>query len=116
MAEAFARKLGEGVVAAASAGLFPASIIQPETFQVMGERGARVEDRPPLSILGVDGAQVDLIVNMSGQRVAGFLRGFEGREVDWEVSDPIGRSLAVYRAVRDDLEKRVAALIEELRR
>ncbi len=115
MAEALARQLGNGVVEASSAGLFPAPIIQPETFQVLAERQVTLEDRRPQSFLLVDGAAIDLVVNMSGHPVGELLRGFTGREVPWEVPDPIGKSIQVYRAARDQIERQVADLIEELR-
>ena len=115
MAEAFARRLGDGVVEASSAGIFPAAIIQPETLRVMAERDAPVEDRAPRSVLAIDASRVDLLINMSGRPLAEALSAFAGREIGWDVQDPIGASLAVYRSVRDEIERRVADLIRELR-
>lgn len=115
MAEGFARHLGAGVVEASSAGLYPAPIIQPETFAVMAERQAPLEDRPPRRVLALNGADFDLIVNMSGWPVAHLLPGFAGREIAWKVPDPIGQPLGVYRQVCDQIERSVQALIEELR-
>ncbi len=116
MAEAFARHLGAGVVQPSSAGVFPARIIQPETFAVMNERGIPLDDRPPRSIHFVEGPEVDLILNMAPLPVRGLLNKFDGREIPWPIRDPIGQSIEVYRTVRDQIEQRVAALIEELRR
>ncbi|HYM09834.1 MAG TPA: hypothetical protein VEU62_03835 [Bryobacterales bacterium] len=119
MAEAFARQLGPGVVEASSAGLYPAPIIQPETFQVLAERG--IDPRiamalgPPSSLLLLNPADVDLIVNMSGLPLDPLLNGFTGRQIVWQVRDPIGQSLEVYRSARDQIEKKVAELLEQLR-
>jgi arsenate reductase len=116
MAEAFGRELGDGLLEAASAGLYPAAVIQPETFQAMAERGVRLEDRPPRSLQSVNGAAIDLIVNMVPLPVAALLKGFAGREIAWRIRDPIGQPIEVYREVRDEIERRVRELIEALRR
>jgi protein-tyrosine-phosphatase len=34
---------------------------------------------------------------------------------DWDVGDPFGSDLAVYRRIRDEIERRVGDLIERLR-
>jgi protein-tyrosine-phosphatase len=36
------------------------------------------------------------------------------RYVDWDLPDPKGQSVEVARATRDEIEQRVAALVEEL--
>ena len=36
------------------------------------------------------------------------------RYLDWELDDPAGRSLAQVRVIRDDVERRVLALLDEL--
>jgi arsenate reductase len=36
------------------------------------------------------------------------------RYVDWELDDPAGRPLDEVRATRDEIERRVAALVAEL--
>lgn len=120
MAEAFARQLGRGVVEASSAGLYPAAIIQPETLQVLAERGIdpglAAELGPPRSVLLLNPAGIGLIVNMSGVPLGPLLNGFTGRAIEWQVQDPIGQSIQVYRSARDQIEKKVAELLEQLRR
>jgi ArsR family transcriptional regulator len=36
------------------------------------------------------------------------------RYLDWDIEDPVGKDLHRVRAIRDDIEKRVRALLEEL--
>ena len=116
MAEGFARHLGARVIDPSSAGVYPASIVQPETFQVMTECGAPLDpNMTPRNLLHLDGASVDLLVNMSRQPAVRLLRGFQGRVIEWDVRDPIGLSLPVYRAVRDEIQYRVRGLINELK-
>jgi len=114
MAEALARQLGAGVLEASSAGIFPASIIQPETFRALAERQVSLESRGPRAVLEVDGSRVDLLVNMSGYPLAGRLAGFAGREILWRIPDPIGRTVEIYRQTRDQIEQKVLELIREL--
>jgi protein-tyrosine-phosphatase len=117
MAEGFAHHLGAGVIEASSAGLLPALVIQPETFQVMAERGIQLDQKHrPRSIYVVDGAFVDLVVNMASVPASRLLKGFAGREILWPIADPIGRTVEMYRAVRDQIEFKVVDLLEELRR
>ena len=36
------------------------------------------------------------------------------RYLDWDLEDPVGKPVAVVRGIRDDIERRVRALLEEL--
>jgi len=42
--------------------------------------------------------------------------GMAGRVVEWEIPDPIGMSYQEHCQVRDEIERKVAGLIDELRR
>ena len=114
MAEGFARHYGDGVIEPSSAGLFPASIVQPETFQVMAERGVILDaGQKPRSILLADATNLDILVNMTGQPVLRLLNGFTGHEIPWEIVDPIGMKIQVYRQVRDQIEQKVKEMVEQ---
>ena len=118
MAEAFARAHGSDVLEAQSAGLAPALAIAPLTHAVMLERDIDLGDFYPKelgSIIGRLGGvadSVDLIVNMSGYELQ--LKNPVTVE-EWDVPDPIGEPEAVFREVRDEIERRVLGLIETLR-
>ena len=113
MAEGFARAYGSDCLAAASAGLASAAIVQPLTKKVMRAKNISLEEKVPTDILLVDLERVDLIVNLSGGALP-----FPAPcpVVEWKVRDPIGASESVYEQVRDDLEARVMHLVLELRR
>jgi arsenate reductase len=113
MAEGFARAYGSDCLQAASAGLAPASIVQPLTRKVMRAKNISLDEQVPMDILLVDLKRVDLIVNLSGGEL-----GFPAPcpVVEWKVRDPIGASDSVYEQVRDDIEARVMRLVLELRR
>jgi len=111
MAEAFARTHGADVLEAQSAGLAPAIAVAPLTHLVMLEKDIDLGDFYPKEMgLVQDGA--DLIVNMSGYQLR--LKSPVPVE-EWDVPDPIGEPEAVFREVRDEIERRVLQLIETLR-
>jgi protein-tyrosine-phosphatase len=113
MAEGFARAYGSDCLSAASAGLAPASLVQPLTRKVMRAKNISLDGQVPRDILLVDLDRVDLIVNVCGCELP-----FPAPcpVVEWKVRDPIGASESVYERVRDDLEARVMRLVLELRR
>ncbi len=113
MAEGFARKYGEDVMIAASAGLAPAPFVALGTIRAMEEKNIDVGDHFPKGLKQLGRAEFDLAVNMSGfdlpDDVANCVR-------DWDVQDPMGEGYETYRKVRDEIEMRVMGLILELRR
>jgi arsenate reductase (thioredoxin) len=113
MAEGFARKYGSDVLEAASAGLSPASIVQPLTRKVMEAKNINIDGQSPKGLNSVPLRSFDLIVNMSGTKLPVRVPG-EVRE--WTVQDPISQPEEVYVAVREEIEMRVMLLILELRR
>jgi arsenate reductase len=113
MAEAFARAQGSDVLVASSAGLFPARAVPPDTLRAMKEKNLDLSGQVPKSVVDLDGARFDLILNMSGFPLPP-IGGAAVRE--WEVPDPIVMDYKGHCAVRDQLERLVVDLIQELRR
>ena len=115
MAEGFARHHHSELMDVSSAGLFPASIVQPETIAVMADKGVSLEGQSPKPISAVDWNSMDLVVNMSGLPMLQAMPGLEGLNLMWVVDDPVGRSNRVYNKVRDRIEELVDGLAETLR-
>jgi arsenate reductase len=115
MAEAFARAYGSDVLTAQSAGLAPASIIQPLTRQTLQERNVSAEDLFPKGLEALEGESFDLVVNLSGLPLPPFLGTSIPRVLVWPVPDPIGQKESVYREVALRIERLVIGLILELR-
>jgi arsenate reductase len=113
MAEGFAKHYGADVMEVGSAGLSPASIVQPLTKEVMLEKNINIDDQFPKDLSGFSLSSFDLLINMSGVKLPGRIP-IEMQE--WKVEDPIGRSPEIYREVRDQIETLVMRLILELRR
>lgn len=112
MAEGFARKYGSDVMEVMSAGLAPASIVQPLTIEVMAEKNVDIRDHFTKTIQEFDLDRFDLIVNMSGQSV---MPGVRGRIVSWDVADPIMQPRDTYLAVREKIESLVMQLVLSMR-
>jgi arsenate reductase len=112
MAEGFARAYGGDILTAASAGISPASIVQPLTKQVLAARNIRIDDQFPKGMEILAREQFDVIVNMSGEKLP-LAPGAVVR--DWPVRDPIGQTEAIYKTVAEQIEGLVMRLILELR-
>lgn len=113
MAEGFARRYGADVMKVLSAGLSPASIVQPLTKRVMQEKNITMDEQFPKHLSQIDMTQVDLIVNMSGNSLPAQI-SVEVR--DWSIEDPIGKDESVYVKVRDQIEQQVMRLVLEFRK
>ncbi len=111
MAEAFAAKHAADIMEPASCGIRPCEMIAPATREFMLEKGIELNGRAPKGF-GETGFDYDLVVNMSGFTLP---RRVRAREVVWEVEDPYWVGGARHREIRDEIERRVLALAEELR-
>jgi len=114
MAEGFARRYGSDVMEPASAGLAPASVVQPLTKKVMSAKNIHIDAQYPKNLETIDIRSFDLIVNMSGATLPTTRLPIETRE--WRVEDPIGQSEEIYCSIRDQIENDVMRLILELRK
>lgn len=114
MAEAFARAYGGDVLIAASAGVAPAVSIARDTLRAMSEKNIDLREHFPKGFRDLGRAEFDLVLNMSGS----YLRQSLGAAtvVDWDVPDPVMMDYPEHCEVRDAIERRVMALILELRR
>ena len=114
MAEGFARAYGDDCLIAASAGVSPAFGVMPDTMRAMSEKNIDLKEHFPKSVRHLARAEFDYVINMSGS----FLPGNFGaaRLIDWDVPDPVAMSYEDHCTIRDEIERRVMALIMELRR
>lgn len=95
---------------AISAGTHPAERVHPEVVALMGEMGLDLSGQRPQKLTESLASQVQWLITMGcGDEcpvVPGTKRG------DWPLPDPKGQPPAVVRAIIDDIERRVAQLIE----
>ena len=105
MAQAFYESRGGS---ARSAGSRPGDAVHPEVVEVMREKGIDVAGRSPRAIDPADVEWADVVVTMGCGDACPVFPG--KRYVDWELEDPMGRPIEEVRAIRDEIERRVAEL------
>jgi arsenate reductase (thioredoxin) len=110
MAAGFARR--HGGVTVLSAGSEPAASLNSAVVDAMRERGIDLDGERPQRLTDEMARTADVVVTMGcGDACPVYL----GKTyVDWELEDPAARSLEEVRAIRDEIERRVTALIDEL--
>jgi arsenate reductase len=105
MAQAlYERRGGE----ARSAGTRPAEAVHPEVVEAMRELGIDLANRKPKRLDRAAAEWADVVVTMGCGDECPYVPG--KRYVDWDLPDPDGRDLEGVRAIRDEIERRVAEL------
>jgi arsenate reductase (thioredoxin) len=115
MAEAIAKQVAADVIEASSAGLVPFGEIPSTTVKVLAERGFSVDGQHSKPLLPEDMSAADLVINMTGRSAEAVFGKPMTPVEDWNVGDPYGYNLAVYRAIRDQIEASVEDLAQRLR-
>jgi multimeric flavodoxin WrbA len=113
MASAFAQYLAGDKFEVINGGSQPADHVNPDMVKVMHEKGIDMAFRSPQSIdAAICNNNPQVIVTMGCGEECPFVPG--ARMLDWDLPDPAGKPLDFMRQVRDEIEKRVQALIQEL--
>ena len=111
MAEAFARLHGGERVEALSAGSRPSGTINPKAVRFMAELGYDLSQHASTALDTVDG-EFDAVITMGCGDRCPFLPA-RIRE-DWALPDPKHMDDEGYRAVRDEIGRRVRDLLDRL--
>ena len=112
MAAAFARRLGGDRVTVLSGGSEPAASLNPAVVAAMAERGIDITGERPRRWQDEDVRTADVVVTMGCGDTCPYYPG--RRYEDWELEDPAGKPVETVRGIRDDIERRVAALLDEV--
>jgi len=115
MAEALARHLAADVIEASSAGTAALGMIAKLTSVALAERGVHIDGQYSKQLQAQDCTAADLIINMTGMPGKTLFDADQMKVEDWDVEDPYGSDLEVYRRIRDDIEERVGKLAKRLR-
>ncbi len=111
MAEAFLQRAAGGKFDVESAGEDPLREVDPLALEVMAEKGVDLAFRRPKALEELDLRRpFDLVVRMGCEVECAHVPTL--REENWELEDPAGKSLSVYRRVRDQVEARVKELVD----
>jgi protein-tyrosine-phosphatase len=112
MAAGLLERHARGRVGVRSAGSTPASEIHPAVVDAMAEVGIDVSREFP-KVLTTDAVEAaDVVVSMGCGDACPVFPG--KRYLDWDLPDPAGRSLDEVREIRNEIDGRVRALLDEL--
>ncbi|MGH2729289.1 MAG: arsenate reductase ArsC [Actinomycetota bacterium] len=112
MAAAFLERRAGGRVRVLSAGSDPADVIHPNVAAAMAEIDIDLGGRRPRLLADVDVRSSDVVITMGCGDACPFFPG--RRYLDWDLPDPAGKPVEDVRAIRDEIDRRVRALVEKL--
>lgn len=116
MAEGFAHKYGRDILEVYSAGTHATGRVSEDAIEIMRELKIDISKQASNGLDAVPVDEMDLVVSMAPSRARSLVpRGFAGKTVDWKVEDPVGKSLPVFRRVRDQLNVLVKQLVDDIR-
>jgi protein-tyrosine-phosphatase len=113
IAAAYTQHLSGGAIEVRSAGSAPADQINPAVREAMLEEGIDISAERP-KVLTPEAVQAsDVVITMGCGDTCPIYPG--KRYEDWTLDDPAGQGIEAVRPIRDDIKKRVQALVDELR-
>jgi arsenate reductase (thioredoxin) len=112
MAAGFMRALAGERVDVFSGGSEPAAQLNQAVVAAMAERGVDISSELPQPWADEVVRAADVIVTMGCGDACPVFPG--KRYIDWELDDPAGRTVEEVRPIRDEIERRVRALLGEL--
>ena len=112
MSQAFFERIAGDRHESGSAGTAPAEQVHPGVVTAMRERGIDLETRRPRRLDDELARWADVVVTMGCGDACPVIPG--KRYIDWELRDPKELALDDVRVVRDEIEARVRALVNDL--
>jgi protein-tyrosine-phosphatase len=112
MAAALLTRYADGRVAVRSAGSAPADSLNPAVIEAMREIGIDLAAERP-KLLTSDAVKAsDIVITMGCGDACPFFPG--KRYLDWTLDDPAGLTVAEVRPIRDEINRRVRGLVDDL--
>ncbi|KQR52228.1 heat-shock protein HtpX [Leifsonia sp. Leaf336] len=112
MAAGYLRELAGGRVEVLSAGSEPADRLNPVAVQAMAEEGIDIAAHTPAILTTEAVRESDVVITMGCGDTCPIFPG--KRYEDWDLTDPAGRPIEEVRPIRDEIKRRVEALLAEL--
>ena len=112
MAAGFLTKKAGGRVRVTSAGSMPAEEVNPAVVQAMAEAGVDLSREIPKRLTTGAVEAADVVITMGCGDACPIFPG--KRYLDWDLPDPSGLSVDDVRPIRDEIDRRVSALLDEL--
>lgn len=114
IAAAFARRMRANGVTVLSGGTRPAPRVHSAVVEVMREVGIDLSHDVPRAITPAELLSSDMVVTMGCAADDVCPATFRGDAVDWALPDPAGKPIEEVRRIRNEIERRVVALLEEV--
>jgi len=112
MAMGFFQHLAGGRAVAWSGGSEPGDRLNPAVVEAMHERGIDISEEFPKPWTDEIVRAADVLVTMGCGDACPIFPG--KRYEDWQLDDPAGQGLEAVRPIRDEIERRVRRLLDEL--
>jgi protein-tyrosine-phosphatase len=112
MAMGFFKRLAEGRADVYSGGSEPADQVNPAAVAAMAEKGIDIAGEQPKRWTDDMLRAADVVISMGCGDSCPVLPG--RRYEEWRVGDPAGKSVDAVRPIRDEIERRVRTLLDEL--
>jgi arsenate reductase (thioredoxin) len=112
MAAALLNRYAAGRVRVRSAGTIPAEEINPVVMRVMAESGIDLSDAFPKLLTDEFARDADVVITMGCGDACPIYPGKQ--YLDWDLPDPSGRLIEEVRPIRDEIDRRVRDLLEDL--
>lgn len=115
MAAAFGRALAPKGVEIISGGTSPADRVNPIVAEAMRERGIDISKERPRAVTPRELEDADYVITMGCSAGEVCPATFRGDARDWALPDPKGRGIEEVRTIRNEIQRRVVELMEEIR-
>jgi arsenate reductase len=112
MSDALFARAADGRHQSRSAGTRPAEHVHPAVADAMREIGNDISGNRPKKLTDDLAQWADVVVTMGCGDECPYIPG--KRYIDWDLTDPAGKSLTEVRAIQDDIKTRVSDLVREL--
>ena len=112
MAAALLARHAQGRVIVRSAGSAPVDSINPAVVTVMDELGIDLTREFPKPLTAEAVRASDVVITMGCGDACPVFPG--KRYLDWQLEDPAGHGVDAVRSIRDEIDRRVRALLTDL--
>jgi arsenate reductase len=109
MAQGFAEALGQGKLEVYSAGSRPSSSVDPLVIEVMKEKGIDLSGKRPKSLNDLPPVEMNYLITMGCEETCPAV--LAKKIIEWEIPDPKGKSMDIFREVRDLIEDKLRDLL-----
>ncbi|HBA26765.1 MAG TPA: low molecular weight phosphatase family protein [Nitrospinae bacterium] len=110
IAEGFARYYGKEI-SVYSAGSRSTGIVNPMAVDIMKERGIDISNQESKGLDALPKDKFDIIVTMGCGDNCPTVSA--KKRIEWQIKDPKGASIEVFREVRDEIEEKVLELLRK---